>query len=145
MLCLPKPIFTVCKEEIEPPTKTNISPTKSKGPKRKTPLVTAKIPKPKPTAKKNKGNAGIAQSHAAAGLYELKSSLSKTDNKPTTKKKLKDEGKGLMVLPTIDNRGKNVVGWDSKGDTMVVSTLEIGVENTNMRRSGRLTKNNNKV
>lgn len=124
----PKPISVVRVEEIEPLILTNISPAESKGPIRKTPLVIVKTHKPKPTAKKFKGSVRIAQSSFAASLFELSAPI-KSVSKPTTKKKVKDEGKGLMKPLTMDNRGKNVVGRDFKGDTMVTAMMETGVKN----------------
>lgn len=101
-------------------------------------------PKPKAFTKKKKGSVGLAQSNAAFGLYELKSTPNKTNKKPTTKKKGRDEGKGLVKLSTTVKGGKNVVGRDSKGDTMVFAMVETRVENTTIRRSSRLEKNSKK-
>lgn len=144
-LCPPNPISIVRVEEIEPPIMTNISSTESKGPIRKMPLVTTKTHKPKPNAKKFKGSVRIAQSSVVVGLCELKSTPTNFSSKPTTKNKVKDEGKGLMEPPTTENRLKNVVGRESKGDTMVAATMETGGKNPNIRRSSRLAKNNKKV
>lgn len=148
-LCPPKPISVVHVEEFEPPDIAfdKPSPVASVGPKRKTsPLENEPYtePKSRPPSKK-KGEVGLAQYKATTGLCEVKNKPTKIDDKPTTKEKGKKDTTCQVELPTTNKEGKSVVEKDSKGDTIVATSIDMGTKQTSVRRSHKLAKNKKEI